>query len=248
MLARLELKLKCKEELNYQMSSLFHGVLMELLPGEYVEYLHLSQLHPYTQHLEYREGSWYWIICCLNEEATRTIIQESLWNIEEITIKKREMHIDILQKKYTELTYREMMDEFYEKDAERYIQLHFVSPTAFKQRGCYIFYPYLRCIFQSLMNKYDAAVKEQTMVDEDTLEQLCTGAQIVRYDLKSTTFSLEGVKIPSFIGKITIKITGTQTMANFAHMLFEFGEYAGVGIKTALGMGYVKMLKERRRK
>lgn len=70
----------------------------------------------------------------------------------------------------------------------------------------------------------------------------------MRYDLKSTTFSLEGVKIPSFIGKITIKITGTQTMANFAHMLFEFGEYAGVGIKTALGMGYVKMLKERRRK
>lgn len=32
MLAKLELKLKCEKELTYQMSSLFHGALMELLP------------------------------------------------------------------------------------------------------------------------------------------------------------------------------------------------------------------------
>ena len=35
MLAKLELKLKCEKELTYQMSSLFHGALMELLPEEY---------------------------------------------------------------------------------------------------------------------------------------------------------------------------------------------------------------------
>lgn len=51
---KLELKLKSQEELSYQMASLFHGALMELLPQEYGDYLHLSQLHPYTQHLEYR--------------------------------------------------------------------------------------------------------------------------------------------------------------------------------------------------
>lgn len=31
MIAKLELELACNEELAYQMSSLFHGVLMELL-------------------------------------------------------------------------------------------------------------------------------------------------------------------------------------------------------------------------
>ena len=35
MLAKLELKLKCEKELTYQMSSLFHGALMELLPEKY---------------------------------------------------------------------------------------------------------------------------------------------------------------------------------------------------------------------
>ena len=53
MLGKLELKLRCAEELNYQMASLFHGVLMELIPSEYADYLHLSQLHPYSQHVEY---------------------------------------------------------------------------------------------------------------------------------------------------------------------------------------------------
>ena len=32
MLGKLELKLKSKEKLEYQMSSLFHGALMEVLP------------------------------------------------------------------------------------------------------------------------------------------------------------------------------------------------------------------------
>ena len=105
MLARLEMKLKCEEELNYQMSSLFHGVLMELLPKEYADYLHLSQLHPYTQHLEYKEKNWYWVVCCLNKETTKTIIQDTLWNTEKIEIKKRDMEIFIGQKKYDEVIY-----------------------------------------------------------------------------------------------------------------------------------------------
>ena len=37
MLARLELKLKSEEPFVYQMSSLFHGALMELLPEDYAD-------------------------------------------------------------------------------------------------------------------------------------------------------------------------------------------------------------------
>ena len=59
MLARLEMKLEKAGKISYQMSSLFHGALMELLPKEYEEKLHLSRLHPYTQHLEIRDGEWY---------------------------------------------------------------------------------------------------------------------------------------------------------------------------------------------
>ena len=244
MLAKLELKLQCEEKITYQMTSLFHGALMELLPKDYAEYLHLSQLHPYSQHLEYREGSWYWVVCCLNRKAVQTIIKEALWEIKEISIKKHDLKIQVVQKQYTETAYKDLMKQFYSEDAGRYIQIHFLSPTAFKQNGTYLFYPDLRCVFQSLMNKYDSAETGVGMADEETLEQLTASARIIKYDLKSVSFALEGVRIPAFIGKITIKIQGSQTMANFANLLFKFGTYSGIGIKTALGMGSIRMMKE----
>lgn len=43
MLAKLELKLKAEQEITYPMASLFHGALIEMLPEEYAEYLHLSR-------------------------------------------------------------------------------------------------------------------------------------------------------------------------------------------------------------
>jgi len=76
MLAKLELKLKCEKELTYQMSSLFHGALMELLPEKYADYLHISSLHPYAQHLECREGNWYWVITGLNKEAVKSVYSD----------------------------------------------------------------------------------------------------------------------------------------------------------------------------
>lgn len=244
MLARIEMKLGCQENLSYYMSSLFHGVLMERLSEEYGDYLHESRLHPYTQHLERRDREWYWVVNALNREAARRVIYEALLPAESITIKKRDLTLSVERKKVEECTYGELTDQFYLSDSSRYIQVHFITPTAFKQQGRYVFYPDLRCIYQSLMNKYDAAVREESMCDEETLEELWGNSRIRDYDLKSTQFYLEGVKIPSFIGKITIRVGGTQTMANFANLLFRFGAYSGVGIKTALGMGAIKLIEK----
>ena len=159
-------------------------------------------------------------------------------------LKKKNIAIKIVQKKIEYLSEVQMMKKFYQEDCSKYIQIHFLTPTAFKQQGQYVFYPDIHCIFQSLMAKYDAAVKENQMLDDEALEQLCQNAKIIRYDLKSVNFALEGVKIPSFIGKITIKMRGTQTMANFANLLIKFGTFSGVGIKTSLGMGSYKIQNE----
>ena len=242
MLARLDMRLKCTEELSYQMSSLFHGAIMELISQEYAGYLHNSQLHPFTQHLEKREKEWHWIVCCMDETAVQYMMNETLLKLEVLEIKKRGLQISIVEKDYRIMRQKELLERFYERRSGRYTEIHFVTPTAFRQRGRYLFYPDIRCIFQSLMNKYDAVVKEECMIDEEALEQLCENTEIVRYDLKSVYFYMEGVKIPSFIGKITIKMTGTQTMTDFADLLLRFGTYSGVGIKTALGMGAYRII------
>lgn len=248
MVARLEIKLAAKEPLSNQMASVFQGVLMELLPEKYAAYLHESSLHPYSQHLEMKDKCWYWVINCLNQEATEIILMNVLMKKNSIMLKKQKLEVKFTEKRYSELGDKELLHNFYNEEKSRYLNLHFITPTAFKQAGKYLFYPDLRCMYQSCMNKYDAVVKDESMIDEETLEQLCENSRVIRYDLKSVPFHLEGIKIPAFIGKITIKLTGTQTFANFAHLLLQFGTYSGIGIKTAIGMGAVKILDEGRRR
>lgn len=247
MLARLEMKLDKKEELSGQMASSFHGALMELLPPEYAGELHASRLHPYTQHLERRGADWYWIVTALNEDTTDRILKKVLMNLREFKLKKHQLTMHVVERCYQELPESELARSFYQEQTSKYITIRFVTPTAFKQNGRYVNYPDIRAIFSNLMKRYDA-VSEESMYDEDTLDQLTEKAVVSRYELRSTIFSIEGVRIPAFTGKMTLRMDGSQTMTNFANMLFYFGGYSGIGIKTSLGMGAVQLLTERNEK
>ena len=242
MYSKLEMKLEGASDISNQMASTFHGALMELLPEEYAEKLHESGLHPYTQHLERRTDGWYWIVSALNEQATAVILQDALLRLNEIEIKRHEKRLAITQRKYYELSEKDLAQSFYEQDGSRYISVRFVTPTAFKRDGQYLNYPDIRSIYLNLMNKYDACSERDSLRDEDTLEQLVRSTTLARYRLHSTIFSLEGIRIPSFAGELTLRIGGTRTMSSFAGMLFRFGEYSGIGIKTSLGMGAIELL------
>ncbi len=246
MLAKLDMRLGAKEdEISYQMSSTFHGVLMEMMTEDYAWKLHESKRHPYTQHIEKQGTEWHWIITALDKDIAHYMLQDVLMPISCITIKKHQLNIKIIEKTYQEVSERELSHAFYQEQASRYITIQFVTPTAFKQNGRYINYPDVRLIYSNIMKGYDETHTDDKIYDVDTLNQLVENTILSRYELRSTTFSLEGVRLSSFLGKITLKMTGTQTIANFANMLFHFGSYAGIGIKTALGMGAIKIIEER---
>ena len=141
-----------------------------------------------------------------------------------------------------QLESNDFMDQYYFTNANRYIKIQFQTPTAFKRRGEYVFFPDLPLIYQSLMNKYDAASQKETVVNEEVLEQLVQYSKVVQYRLRSCHYSVHGAKIPAFMGEITIRVSGPQAMVNFINMLLHFGEYSGVGIKAAMGMGHLKVL------
>lgn len=242
---RLELESDCSE-LGYYQSSNLQGVLMQHIDCDYAEQLHMQSLNPYSQHMEITDKK-IWCISVLNEEAYRYIIEPLLkTEFQEFSIEKKDIHVRIKSKELRTKSKRELLSDFYDGQSEKYLTLQFMTPTAFKSNGRYVIIPEVRYIYQSLMNKYSAVSKDMDMYDEETLEQLETNSVITGYRLSSTSFPLEGVRIPSFKGEITIRINGTGTMARFARFLAEFGEYSGVGIKTAMGMGAIR-IKERRR-
>lgn len=200
MLSKIKITLRLERPVNMSvnMSSVMHGVLMELVGRETAEYLHTESLRSYSQHLEIADDEMIWNVCSLTEFA-------------------------------------------YEK-SDRYVKLRFLTPTAFKQNGKYTFYPDLSCIYGSLMRRMDFVSLRNGMYDEDLLEELTKRSDIVSYNLRTVNYHLEGVRIPAFIGRITIKITGAQSLINYVNMLMKFGEFSGLGIKTSLGMGAVKII------
>lgn len=238
MLAELRMRLDAeKAEIGYYQSSNLQGILMERIESDYIEQLHVSGLKPYSQYI-INGSQKEWVVNTLTQEAYQKIIYPLLDDdFTEFTIEKKNIHIKIQSKELKTIRKKEILDEFYSDTYDRYLNLAFLTPTSFKSGGVYVNMPDIRYIYQSLMNKYSAASDDMDMYDEDTLEQLVNSSRIIRYKLRSALFPLEGVKIPSFMGEMCIKITGAPTMAKYARLLARFGEYSGVGIKTAIGMG-----------
>ena len=219
MYAELQMELETKE-INYRQSSNLQGVIMENISPEYAARLHGNQLNPYSQCITRENNSTIWTIKTLNEEA--------------ISVCNKRMHLK---------NDNELITEFYEKKCPKYLEIKFQTPTAFKSDGKYVIYPDLGLIYASLMRKYSAVSEAFDMFDEETLEALVEQSEIVRYRLQTVPFPLEKVQITGFTGSICIHIRGPETMARYLRMLFKFGEFAGVGIKTGMGMGAMKYVR-----
>lgn len=246
MLAELRMKLESdNQDIGYYQSSNLQGVLMEHIDMDYAQFLHEQGLKPYSQYVlsgNVKE----WIVKTCTQEAYQEIILPLLeQKFYDFTIEKKDIHISIKEKSLKTIDKKELMNEFYSNTASHFLNLEFLTPVSFKSNGRYVIMPEMRYIYRSLMNKYSAASSKVDMYDDETLEQLVNSSSIIQYKLRSTFFPLEGVKIPSFKGEILVKISGTNTMAGYARLLARFGEYSGVGIKTAMGMGALR-IKERR--
>lgn len=237
MFAELKMRLEGKG-ISFKNSSNLHGFLMETVKPEYAEYLHHLQTNPFSQCLLREGADLIWSVKTYTDEAYNEIIVP-LSKIEKFTLKRGMLKIEVKDKQIKTEAIETMMQEFYQGVAERYIEIEFQTPTAFKRNGKYVFYPDLTLIFNSLMTRYNAIDANMSMQDEETLLQLCENSEIIRYKLRTLPFPMEGVNITGFQGIICIHLKGTDTMARFARLLFRIGTYMGVGIKTGLGMGAI---------
>lgn len=249
-LVELKITLEEPEEayFNFSKGSLLQGVLFEHINADYAEELHNQGLKPYSQFIRTEDGNVNWYVRTLSGQAYQQIVVPLLSEeFQEFDIEHDKQHIKILKKEVKTTSIDALFQKFYSEEANRYLNVEFISPTAFKKNGKYSFYPEMFNVYQSLMKKFDAASEKAGMFSEETLEQLAENTEIVDYNLRSIRFSLEGVRIPAFLGRMRIRIHGTQTMVNFAKLLFEFGNYSGVGIKTAIGMGSIRVTEQKRR-
>lgn len=215
-------------------------ILMEWISPEYVEQLHKGGWNPYSQHLEKIGQEWHWIISIFDDEAYEQIYPNIIEK-NEVYIRHDDIKIKIIEKETVSITTDELLETYYFQHMPRSIKIKFKTPTAFKQKGQYLFYPDLRCILQSMILKYDAVTVKEGTIQEEILEELVRNTRITQYNLRSCSFYMEGVKIPAFIGEIKLAISGPQTLVNYINFLFRFACYSGIGIKASVGMGAIEI-------
>lgn len=242
MLSKLNIKIKVEgqDKLNYNMSSVMQGILMEKLPIEYVKILHIDGLHPYQQFLQIDREESSWNIHTVTKEAKDNILQKIMCE-DNFYIEKKDIRLKVIQRNFSEVTYEQLLERFYFSNGSQYLTLYFQTATSFKSAGSYIFYPSIRHIFQSIINKHNEFNKDTEISGENLLEELEQHIQVIQYNLRSIFFCMEHIKIPAFIGNIKIKISGSQPIINLVNFLLAYSEFSGIGIKCGMGMGACKV-------
>jgi CRISPR-associated endoribonuclease Cas6 len=238
----VQCKINGDQEASYNWGSLFHGVLLELLPEDVGEILHQSQLRPFSQfvlptqkgHLSWNIGLW--------DDTLAPIIKKEVLALSQIELKHKGLTLDILDIKEESQSKEEYFTRFFTTSAPcRRYEIEFLTPCTHKQNGTYTLFPTPELIIQSLYRRYGAFAQDISIQDPEAMWQISQGLQIVRYSLRSAIYYLENTRIIGYKGKITLIIRGPVELARLAGALLFFAEYAGLGVKTALGMGGVRI-------
>ena len=222
------------------MGSILHGALMERLPGDYAAYLHTENLRPYSQSIRWdREtGRVLWRIGTLDRTAGE-IIGGVLHGIGSIHLRQKGYSIDVQNIQcIAQRSYQDIADEYFRAEtAPRGAEIHFLTPTSFKQGGAYIILPESALILQSLLTRWNRFCPDIRIEEDDLVQTLAAHTRLTRYALRSAAFSVEGYSIRGFRGQSALQFTGSDMVRRILGTLLAFAPYAGIGIKTALGMG-----------
>ena len=165
---------------------------MECISSDTAEFLHNNSFNPYSQSIMRCDDKMFvWQICTLNAQMKKEIIDVLLLeDIKQITLKKKNITLDIARKEYKELSYKELLEQNYFTRCSRLIKIRFLTPTSFKSGNEYQIFPTVKLIFQNLMLKYDAAASESCIFSEELLQDYTENTQIIAYRLKSVLFHL----------------------------------------------------------
>lgn len=215
-----------------------YAYLLEQLPPDEARWLHETGNRAVSQFLQYdRDLKQYaWRINLLWNEVAE-VLRPVLDSIQEVRVENQVFQV--AARTQEELSLEALLQRGREREGKR-TRLSFCTQTAFKQNGRYVIFPQERLILQSLIMRWNEAFPMCPLEDEDAFNAILAGIHIVDYQLRSSRFYLKGVRIPGYAGSCVIEARLAVPLLELWNTLLVFADYAGIGIKTGLGMGGVK--------
>lgn len=247
-LSSLTLVLKPTEALERSQRSgslgpYLQGALMERVDAGYAALLHELPFNPYSQYCYWEGESLVWRINALTNEASSHII-EPVRRLDVVEIKAMRASLEVTKTSLETLSLSALTGSVNEPGEDK-LRVRFVTPTSFKSQGSYVIMPSVRLVLQNLLMHYGQVYDNNKEGYAETVEYVDRHMRILSYNLRSSYFGhIAGgrQRIPAFVGTMTLGLRGPDMTAGLARMLLRFGEYAGVGIKTSMGMGGLRIL------
>ena len=226
------------------MGSVFHGALMEQLPAEVAAHLHAEELRPYHQSILFtRERGAVWRFGVL-DEGLFCLLWYIFSECAGLELRQKGFSVALGEPRLLQATSEEALADaaFAGDKVLRSAACQFLTPTSFKRDGVYQMFPDTQLILQSLLGRWRRFSEQVRLDEQDLAARLAPACRISSYRLQSAPFSLERHTICGFRGQLRLYFAGNEMVRRLLRLLFSFAPFAGVGIKTALGMGAVDVL------
>lgn len=217
-----------------------YAALLETAPSSFGRNVHQDAVTPVSQYFTAEDGILRWNITLLGQEC-QECLGPALWDQHSFYLKNGDVLLRVLDRTAQTVSSVEALLSWAESCTGRH-RLVFRTATAFKSRGQYLNLPTSRLIVQSLIKKWNGCFPDCPIEDEDSqgMEALAAGLRCERFQLYDRVFLLKGNPLPGFCGTLILENQLHGFHQLLANALLRFSGYAGIGMKTALGMGGVE--------
>ena len=220
-----------------------YAALLENAPPAFSERVHAAIVTPISQFLRIDGGRSLWVVNLLGN-VSEEALSGYLESVETVALTRKRVRLRVADRERLFVPDVEALLSATERKSCAYT-LRFLTPAAFKSRGKYRNFPDAFLILQSLMKKWNACIPDCPMEDEDGegLRAMADGLSFRHFRIQDGAYSLKGNPIPGFVGELVIENHLYGFQRQLADTLLLFANFAGAGVKTALGMGGVEALR-----
>lgn len=218
-----------------------YTALLEEAPAAFGDGVHRDAVTPVSQFLVSQKESLCWTVNLLGE-VSEDALGPILERADGFHLRKDGVYLRAARRQVQRIA---DVDELLTQSMAHggTYRLCFRTVTAFKSQGQYLNLPTRRLIVQSLIKKWNGCFPDCPIEDTDGegMEALAAGLRCKRFRLYDRMYYLKGSSIPGFVGEMVLENRLPGFHRQLAGALLLFSAYAGIGIKTTLGMGGVEV-------
>lgn len=220
-----------------------YSFLLNHADNEFSTAAHSDRSTPVSQYLRKTGEGLLWTVSLLDDNSINAL-EPLLCSQKSFLLDKDSLPLTVKRLERQAIDGADELLSISEADSQSGIHLlRFHTPTAFKSKGRYVCLPTARLIVQSLLRRWNTCMGTDVIIPEDETDILAEGIYAERFNIHDSIYRIKGNPIHGFCGEMTLANRLSGEFREHAELLMAFAEYAGVGIKTALGMGGVEIEK-----